>query len=114
MNKLSNSIQDWVYNDNQLKLYSSKVKEIRARRNIISTQIFDLVENNNLQNSVIEITDGKLKFQNVKQVSPLNFKFLEKCLKDCISNEKNVDDIINYIKQKREIVYKNDIKRTYN
>ena len=111
---LSNYIQNWVACDNQIKAYSGKVKEIRSKKNELSEMIFDYAEKNNLENAVIEISDGKLKFQNVKQTSPINFKFLEKCLKDCISNEKNVDDIINYIKQKREIVYKNDIKRTYN
>ena len=114
MNDLSQSIKEWVNYDNQLKKYSEKVKELRAERNMIGEQIFTFVETNNLQNAVVEITDGKLKFQNVKQTSPLNFKFLEECLNDCISNKESVKDIIKYIKQKREVVFKNDIKRTYN
>lgn len=114
MNDLSQSIKEWVNYDNQLKKYSEKVKELRVERNMIGEQIFGFVETNNLQNAVVEITDGKLKFQNVKQTSPLNFKFLEECLNDCISNKESVKDIIKYIKQKREVVFKNDIKRTYN
>jgi hypothetical protein len=114
MNGLSQSIKEWVNCDNQLKKYCEKVKEIRVSRNLIGQQIFNFVETNQLQNAVVEITDGKLKFQNVKQTSPLNFKFLEECLMDCISNTQSVKDIIKYIKQKREVVFKNDIKRTYN
>ena len=52
--------------DNQLKSYSNKVKELRAKRNNLTESIFDIAEQNNLQNAVIEISDGKLKFQNVK------------------------------------------------
>lgn len=114
MEDLSHSIKEWVNYDNQLKKHCEKVKELRYNRNIVGKEIFHYVETNRLQNAVVEITDGKLKFQNVKQTSPLNFKFLEECLKDCISDTESVKDIIKYIKQKREVVFKNDIKRTYN
>ena len=110
---LSNYIQNWVKYDNQLKSYNEKAKELRAKRNNLTEEIFDYAEKNNLESAVIEISDGKLKFQNIKQTQPLNFKFLEKCLNECIDNPQNVKDIINFIKKKREIRYTNDIKRTY-
>mgnify|MGYP003974518923 CR=1 FL=1 len=110
---LSQYIKEWVNYDNQIKLYSSKMKDLRVRKNQITENIFDYAEQNNLQNAVIEISDGKLKFQNIKQTSPLNFRFLEQCLNDCINNEQNVKDIIKYIKQKRETKYSNEIKRSY-
>jgi len=110
---LSQHIKEWVNYDNQIKLHSNKMKELRLRKSQLTESIFDYAEKNNLQNAVIEISDGKLKFKNIKQTSPLNFKFLEKCLNECIDNEKNVKDIINYIKQKREIKFYNDIKRSY-
>lgn len=111
---LTESIQQWVNFDDQLKSYTNKVKELRLKRNNLTISILDIAEKNNLQNAVIEISDGKLKFQNVKQTSPLNFKFLKQCLSECISDEDSVKNIIDYIKQKREIKYFNDIKRSYN
>ena len=111
---LSTYIQEWVTYDNQLKNYNNKVKQLRSKRNELTEYIFDYAEKNNLQNAVIEISDGKLKFQNVKQTSPLNFKFLEKCLNECINDTESVKNIIAYIKQKRDIKYYNDIKRSYN
>tara|TARA_B100000795_G_C22747280_1_gene417789 strand:+ start:238 stop:579 length:342 start_codon:yes stop_codon:yes gene_type:complete len=110
---LSEHIKNWVYVDNQIKIHCAKTKELRSKKTALTQNIFHYAEQNNLQNAVIEISDGKLKFQNIKQTSPLNFKFLEKCLNECIDNEKNVKDIINYIKQKREIKFYNDIKRSY-
>ena len=111
---LSEYIREWVVYDNQIKTHSEKIKSLRSRRNDLTETIFDYAEKNNIQNAVIEISDGKLKFQNVKQTQPLNFKFLEKCLNECIDNPQSVKDIINYIKQKREVRYTNDIKRSYN
>lgn len=111
---LTESIQQWVNFDDQLKSYTNKVKELRFKKNSLTKSIFDIAEQNNLQNAVIEISDGKLKFQNLKQSSPLNFKFLKQCLSECISDEDTVKNIIDYIKQKREIKYIHDIKRSYN
>ena len=62
----------------------------------------------------IQISDGLLKFQNNKVTSPLTFKFLKQCLSECIENEEKVEQLINYIKEKREVKYVPDIKRLYN
>jgi len=111
---LSQHIKEWVNYDNQIKLHSNKMKELRLRKSQLTESIFDYAEKNNLQNAVIEISDGKLKFQNIKQTSPLNFRFLEQCLTECIGNTEDVKNIIKYIKQKREIKYSSEIKRSYN
>jgi len=111
--ELTEYIKEWVNYDNQIKEYSIKSKELRSKKTQLTQSILNYAEENNLQNAVIEISDGKLKFQNIKQTSPLNFRFLEQCLGECIDNEENVKNIIKYIKQKREIKYYNDIKRFY-
>ena len=74
---------------------------------------FNLLESNNLENAVIQISDGKLKFQNVKQTAPLTFKLVKEVLDECIDNEQHVKAIIKAIKDKRESKYVYDIKRTY-
>jgi hypothetical protein len=107
------NIQKWVALDNKIKQINSETRLLRQQKNEISTNIFDYAETNNLQNAIIEITDGKLKFQQSKSSSPLTFKFIESCLNDCIKNEEQVKMIIKFIKQKREFRYSNDIRRTY-
>ena len=71
-------------------------------------------DEHNLENAIIEISDGSLKFQNYKQTSPLTLKFIKTCLSECIQNEQTVSDLMDYIKSKREFKIKNDIKRSYN
>ena len=70
------SIQKWVTIDNQIKNYNIKMRELRENRNNISDYIHSYAEQHNLGNAVIQISDGKLKFQNTKISSPLTFKFL--------------------------------------
>jgi hypothetical protein len=108
-----NDVKNWVMVDNQIKQNSEKVKELRKQRTHLSTKIFSYAEENNLENAVIEISDGKLKFQQNKQTSPLTFKFLEECLNECIQNEEQVKQIIKFVKSKREFRYVSDIKRFY-
>jgi hypothetical protein len=107
------NIQDWVAIDNQIKNVNNQVKELRSNRNQLTNNIFTYAESNNLENAVIQISDGKLKFQNVKQTSPLTFKLVKEVLDECIDNEEHVAAIIKAIKDKRESKYVYDIKRSY-
>ena len=61
----------------------------------------------------ILISDGKLRFQTIKSPQPLTFRFIKECLSECLSRSEEVDQIIHYIKNKRDIQYKKDIRRIY-
>tara|TARA_B110001450_G_scaffold149551_1_gene139737 strand:- start:188 stop:535 length:348 start_codon:yes stop_codon:yes gene_type:complete len=107
------NIQDWVTVDNQIKTLNQQIKELRGNRSSLTNNIFTYAENNNLENAVIQISDGKLKFQNLKQTAPISFKLVKEVLNECIDNEEHVDAIITAIKNKRESKFTYDIKRTY-
>ena len=107
------NIQSWVNIDNQIKNLNAELKSLRSNKNVLTNSIFTYAESNNLENAIIQISDGKLKFQNVKTTSPLTFKFIEECLNECIPNKEQVKQLIKFIKQKRTSQYNYDIKRTY-
>jgi hypothetical protein len=106
-------IQQWVTIDNQMKIVADKMKELRDKKNAISEQINTHIESTQF-NSSVKISDGQLKFVNVKETQPLTFKYLETCLSEIIKNEEQVKKIIDYIKNKREVKYVPEIKRLYN
>jgi hypothetical protein len=108
-----NHIQQWVSIDNQLKIYNEKIKELREKKNALTGNIQHHVKNNELNQSTIQISDGKLKFVETRVAEPLTFKYLEKALGEIIKNESQVKTIMEYIKQKREIKVVNEIKRFY-
>jgi seryl-tRNA synthetase len=109
-----NQIQQWVSIDNQLKQINEKVKELREKRNNLEQNITNYAISNNLSNSTIHISDGKLKFTNTKIPEPLTFKYLEKSLSEVIKNETQVKLIIEHLKQKRIIKTVPEIKRFSN
>ena len=104
-------IQQWVSVDNQLKLLTEKVKELRDQKNELEEDIITYADDNNLTGATIKISDGKLKFANNKVTQSLTLKYLETCLGEIIKNPEQVDKIMEYIKAKREIKNVKEIKR---
>lgn len=109
-----NQIQQWVSIDNQIKQINEKVKELREKKNFLEQNISNYVSTNNLSNSSIKISDGRLKFTNSKIAEPLTFKYLEKTLGEVIKNESQVKIIMEHLKQKRTIKIIPEIKRFSN
>jgi len=107
-------IQQWVSVDNQLKNLNDKVKELREKRNNLEENLTNYAYNNNLSNSTIQISDGKLKFCKTRVPEPLTFKYLEKSLSEIIKNESQLKIIMDHLKNKRNIKTVEEIKRLYN
>ena len=108
-----NNIKQWVHYDNEIKKLNNELKNLRNKKNTITTDIFNHVNENSLNSSIIKISDGNLRFVNSKTANPLTFTFVEECLNQIISDQEKVKQIINFIKQKRQYKYVDDIKRLY-
>ena len=107
-------IQQWVQIDNQLKQLNDRAKELRDKRNLLEQNITTHVFSNNLSNSTVKISDGRLKFVNTKVQEPLTFRYLEKTLSEIIKNESQVKLMMEHIRQKRSVKIVPEIKRFSN
>ena len=105
-----NNIKEWVSVDNELRILTEHVKELRDKRNEVNDNIIRYVETNQLCNSTIQLSDGLLKFYNQKTYAPLTYTFLQDTLKDILSIDQT-NQIIKYIKEKRETQTNVCIKR---
>lgn len=109
-----NQIKQWVQVDNQIKEFNDRIRDLREKRNTLEKTITTYAASNNLSNSSIKIGEDKLKFSNTRIPEPLTFKYLEKTLGEIIKNESQVQVIMNYVKQKRDIKVVPEIKRYNN
>jgi hypothetical protein len=107
------NIQKWVILDKQLKVIHEKTKEIRENKNKITNDICDYIQNKNMTNTKIEISDGELKMYEKKDYSPLTFTYIEESLAKILTDKSQVDYIIDFLKKNREIKSSIDIRRTY-
>lgn len=114
MSKFESNIKNWVTIDNELKKLNERSRELRAQKSNVSEHILNYINTQQLNRATIQISDGYLKFIQAKHTPQLTFKYVESCLKKCIRETENIDAIMKYIKESREITHYLDIKRIYN
>jgi hypothetical protein len=71
------------------------------------------MEKNGIQDKKIEIHDGDLKIYEKKEYSPLTYSYIEECLEKIVTNKSQVEYILKYLKENREIKQVQDIRRNY-
>ena len=107
------NIKDWVILDNQQKKINEQIKSIRDKKNSLSTDIMNHFNERNLNNPIINISDGKLSFTETKVANVLTYKFLEDCLNEYFKDD-TPKELLKFIKNKRTYTTSNSIKRVYN
>ena len=107
-------IQKWVEIDNKIKKMNVELKSSREMKNDLETSIMTTVNNKKLLNTSLSLPDGRLRFVETKTTNPISLTFVEQCLNNIIPNKSQVQHILKYIKEKREIKINSEIKRYYN
>ena len=111
---LDAKIKRWVELDNQIKSSADEIRDIRTEKAVINDEILGIVEEKQLDKATVNISDGKLRFVATKHTAPLTLTYIEKCLSELITNGKQVEQIMSYIKKNRETKTIMEIKRVYN
>jgi len=111
--QLISKIQRWVLLDSQLKIVNDKTKQLREMRSQLNSQISQYMLQNNMSNTKIDISDGDLRICEKKDYSSITFGYIERCLDELISDKNQVEYIIKYLKENREVNVSSEIKRTY-
>ena len=110
---LESKIKRWVELDNKIKESAEEVRDIRTEKSVINDEILEIVEEKQLTKATVNISDGKLRFVAAKHTTPLTLTYIEKCLGELITNSKQVEQIMAYIKKNRETKTTTEIKRVY-
>lgn len=107
-------IKLWVEIDDKLKKVNDEARHLRELKNEISTKINNIViDNTRLHEAVLEIPGGKIKFTQSKTTQPITLKYVESCLSNIIQDQEQVQQVMTYIKERREVKTISDIKRYY-
>jgi len=111
--ELIDKIKNWVVMDSKLKIVNEKTKQLREMKSQLNHQICDYMNNHNLAQNKITISDGELQLHQKKEYSSITFGYIERCLAELIKDKTQVEFIIQYLKENREVTTSSDIKRTY-
>lgn len=104
-------IRSWVQIDNEIKKHNEHLKTLRHNKSTMTQNICSYMEENTLTNKTISISNGTLKYSIKKEYAPLTFNYVEDCLQHVITNKEDVNYIMQYLKQHREIRNVPDIRR---
>jgi hypothetical protein len=124
---LEQCIHKWVSIDNQLKELQEKMKPLREWKHKLTNHIDLSLKEKKWTNRVIEINytekgtgEGDkesvsstilLKMVEKKEYGSLTYGYIEKCLTELIPEKSQVDFIIQYLKDHREIKQVPEFKR---
>lgn len=111
MNDFKHNIQEWVKLDNIILEYNEKIKLAKTKKIKLTESLYKQADTLDILDTNICISDGKLKFQKLKQTQALTLQFVEQCLTECLSSPITVQQIMDHIKESRQIKYREDIKR---
>lgn len=109
----SDNIKKWVSIDDDIKKLNIELKNKRNDRSYILNKILDHKNENNLEGKLIKYKSEMLKFINWRQYQNITYEFIKTCLNELIEDDKQVDLIISYMKEKRRYKNVEDIKRFY-
>lgn len=108
-NSLIENVQKWVLIDTQLKIINEKTKKLRDMKHDTTKSICEYMKSQ--PSNQIGITDGELRIYEKKEYSQLTFSYIESKLSEIIPEKENVEYIVRYLKEKREITNVKDIRR---
>ena len=107
------NIKKWVAIDTQLKNNNEKVKKARETKNQLLSNIYEYIDKKSLKDTKIEISDGELKFYEKREYQPISFTYVEECLDKIIPDKKQVEYIMNYIHENRDVKITKEIRRNF-
>lgn len=112
-NSYADKLKRWVILDKQLRFVNNKTREIRESKSKLTQELCEIVQQHpHLGNKAVELNDGELRFVEKREYTPLSFSYIHECLNKVISNPTDVDRIIQYIKENREVRISHEIRRT--
>jgi spore germination protein YaaH len=107
---LIENVRNWVVLDQQLHNIHEKTKELRELKTKATANICDYMKSNNITTN-IGISNGELRVYDKKEYKPLTFTYVEKCLNEIIKDKNQIEYIMKYLKENRELNITQDIKR---
>lgn len=111
--QFTDHVKNYVVYDSQLKKIQEKTQEIRTKREHASRQIVQFLQTTGNAHKKVSVHDSDLRIVEKKDYSPLTFSFLEENLGKIIPDANQVQQVIEFLKQQRQIKVSTIIKRSY-
>ena len=111
---MEQNILKWIQFDNKIKEYNDKMKLLKEERDKISgSMIQEVSTNEDLPVYNVTNLNASVAFQKTNVYENYTNKFYKECFSEFLGSEEKADDLIKFMKQKRKVEQKINIKRGY-
>lgn len=113
----ADKLKDWIELDNQALQLKTSMTELNEKKKGLEEDILQYVEQNNLENITVCLTEGKLKFPKVSVKQSLSMKYLKAAFTkynegNTVNGQIDVDDLCKFLMENLETTSKVSIKRS--
>ena len=115
---IEKKIKNWVEVDNAIRKRRDETKKFYDTRNNLESVILSYAKKKNLDNAIININDGKLRFTNKTVPFSITQKFLKDKITDFFQKARqnptikvNEETLYSYIMSQREIKKQFELRR---
>ena len=99
----------WIKLDDDINTLNNAIKERKKKKNEITPQLLDFMENHNIND--LNTNDGHIKFQKSLRSKPLSKKYLISRLGDFFKNTSKGEKAVEFIYNNREKTQISNLKR---
>ena len=103
-------VKNWVKLDDEIRDYTSKIKDLKNERKEFEDFILEYMEN--INENVIEITGGKLRRNKSQTKTPLKEESIQTALYDITKDNEKSMQMTKHIMENRPSVERVNLKRT--
>jgi len=103
------TIEEWTAVETKLHELNEQIKELRVQRTELDKRITAYADERGTR--AFKYGETKIKIAEVNVPETLTFKYLDKCLSSIIKSETQVQQIITYIRNNREIKHTSRVER---
>ena len=112
--ELKNAIQKYVEIDNKMNKIKELNKSLKKERDGIDKFILNYMNENNMQNKNIILSDGKLRYVTTKTSESITKKYIQAKLSEFFNNKEKAKEITDYIYDTRNQTESVQLKRSIN
>lgn len=107
---IQQDIKNYVAIEDEYQSLQDKMKKLREQKRELQETLKKKLRERNLKNKIIKVGEYSLTLFDKKQYSPLSFVYLEKKLSDIIHDKEQLEYLIDYLKDNREVKTVEDIR----
>lgn len=104
-------VVNWVQIDDLIREKNSELKELKSDKKSLEEYILESMDK--MDQSIIDISDGKLRLNKSKSTAGIKQEYIQEALTELVKDQAQAQQMTKFILEKRPTVERVNLKRTF-